>query len=78
MVAPAATDLIPVEINGVISEEINSVLQAQFPGLTMTPSSNFSFNWNGSILSYTQGDSQVVTPDLLAALTAAGAPFTQP
>ena len=61
-----------------ISEDNDPQLQAQFAGHTITPTAPFSIGWNGSIISYTQGDSQVVTTDQLAALTAAGAPFTQP
>lgn len=68
----------PVDINGVIALDSAAQVQAAFPGQTLTPTATFSFPWNGLTLSFTQGESQVVMPDVLAALTAAGAPFTQP
>jgi len=71
-------DLIAVAVDGVLAEETSALVQAQFPGQTVTPSADFTFPWNGVLIPYRQGDTQVVTPDLLAALTAANAPFSQP
>lgn len=71
-------DGIPVEINGSIALETPAQVQAQFPGSTITPTANFTFAINGAVTAYYQGDTVVVTPDLLAALTAAGCPFSQP
>lgn len=71
-------DGIPVDVGGELVLETPAQVQAQFPGNTLTPTANFSFVWNGTVQSYTGGDTVVVTPDLLAALTAASAPFSQP
>ena len=73
-------------VNGVLpvasaNSQIIGVNPAQivalFP-LTITPTGLFSFPWNGSTLQFNVGDTQPVALDLLAALTAAGAPFTSP
>lgn len=73
-------DVIPVDVgNGVIADVAPSQVAALFPTMsTITPSAPFSFSWNGSILQFNSGDTQPVPADLLAALTAAGAPFTTP
>lgn len=75
---PFVADEVSTVINGDTVEEAPNALQAQFPGQTITPTASFNFAWNGTIIQYSLGDTQVVTPDLLAALTAAGAPFTTP
>jgi hypothetical protein len=72
-------DVVPVEINGVISEVPPSQVAALFPSMaTIMPTAPFSFSWNGSIVQFNIGDTQPIPADLLAALTAAGAPFTTP
>lgn len=72
------SDPISVDVNGVIANDQSSQIQSLYPGHTFTPTANFSFVWNNAILSFTFGDSVETTPDLLAALTAAGAPITTP
>lgn len=76
--ASNVSDGIAVQVGNATVLETPSQVQAQFPGSTITPSANFSFVWNSTVQSYTLGDTVVVTPDLLAALTAASAPFSQP
>lgn len=71
-------DTIPIIVNGVVAQDTPAQIQAAFPGATVTPTANFDFPWNGDEINFFAGMSQEVTPDLLAALTAAGAPFTQP
>jgi hypothetical protein len=63
---------------GVTQEPSNAFLQAQFPGKTVTPSTSFAFVFKGTVVNFLNGVTQVVTPDLLAALTAASAPVFQP
>jgi len=72
------SDPIEVEVGGSVAVDSVAQFDAQFSGKTATATAAFNFPYNGSILQFAQGDSFVVTPDLLAALTAAGAPFTQP
>lgn len=67
-----------VDVGGVIANDPNSVVQALYSGNTITPSANFNFPWLGQVLQFSQGNTAVVEPGLLAALTAAGAPFTTP
>jgi hypothetical protein len=68
-----------IDVNGVIAAETDAQVQAQFSGKTITPTTTFAFSWNGSIINYQQNVTAVVDdPALLVALTAAGAPFTQP
>jgi hypothetical protein len=64
--------------NGVEISDTNAQIQAMYPGLTVTPSQYFQFNYNGSIVEFFAGVTQVVDATLLAQLTAAGAPFVQP
>lgn len=71
-------DGIPVDINGTVTLDTPAQVQALYPGSTITPTANFTFSFNGTILSFYQGDTEPVTSDLLAALTAAAAPFSQP
>lgn len=73
-----ADDLVEVDVNNVVADVPAAVVQAANPGMTITPSANFSITLNGVILSYIAGQTQVVTSDELAAMTAAGAPFSQP
>lgn len=75
---PGIDDGVEIDINGDISLVPVTVAQALFPGATVTPLQNFSFLWNGAILSFSQGETQVVTPDLMAALAAQSAPYTTP
>lgn len=71
-------DVLPVaSVNSQIVNASPAQIAALFP-LTITPTALFSFPWNGSILQFNIGDTQPVAPDLLAALTAAGASFTSP
>ncbi|MFC4526407.1 hypothetical protein ISN76_12955 [Dyella halodurans] len=72
------SDPIEVEVGGDVSVDTTAQFDAQFSGKTATATAAFAFPFNGSILQFAQGDSFVVTPDLLAALTSAGAPFSQP
>lgn len=72
------SDPIEVDSGGSIAVDTSAQFTAQFPGTTATATSVFALTFNGSILYYNAGDQFVVTPDLLAALTAANAPFTQP
>ncbi|QBP09367.1 hypothetical protein [Cupriavidus metallidurans] len=72
------SDPIEVEVGGSVAVDSTAQFDAQFPGTTATATAAFNFPYNGTILQYNQGDSFVVTPDLLAALTAAGAPISQP
>lgn len=67
-----------VDINGVIADDSDAQVQALYSGHTLTPTTNFSFPWNGSIVQFFQGITADIEPALLAALTAAAAPFTQP
>ena len=71
-------DGISVAVGNDVVLETPAQVQAQFPGSTITPTANFNFSYNGTVQSYLYGDTAVVTPDLLAALSAAGAPFSQP
>jgi hypothetical protein len=75
---PGLVDGIPVDANGTISVVQDPALQAQFSGSTVTALQDFPFFWKGQVLNFFANESAVVTPDLLAALTAAGAPFTTP
>ena len=77
--APSVPDEVAVSIAGQVSELAPSQVAAAFPTLsTITPTSNFDFPWNGSIVQFTVGVRAPVQPDLLAAITAANAPFTTP
>lgn len=77
--ANSVPDVIPVDVGGQIEDLAPSQIAAVFPTMqTITPTGPFNFPWNGSILSFNTGDTKPVPVDLLAALTAAGAPFTQP
>lgn len=67
-----------VDINGVIADDTDAQVQALYSGHTLTPTTNFNFPWNGSIVQFYNGITAEVEPALLAALTAAGAPFTTP
>ncbi len=67
-----------VEFNGVIASDSNAQVQSLYSGHTLTPTANFNFPWNGSIVQFSQGITSEIEPALLAALTVAGAPFTQP
>lgn len=67
-----------VDLNGVIATDSNAQVQALYPGNTLTPTTNFNFPWNGSTVQFFNGITAEIEPGLLAALTAAGAPFTQP
>lgn len=67
-----------VEFNGVISTDTNAQVQALYTGNTITPTANFNFPWNGSIVQFIQGVTAEVEPALSAAITAAGAPFNTP
>ena len=67
-----------LEVNGVIANDPNATVQAIYSGNTITPSANFGFPWTGQILQFTAGNTAVVEPGLLAALTAAAAPFSTP
>ena len=75
---PGQDDGTAVDVNGVIQLDQAAQVQALFPGQTITPSQDFNFSWNGVIVQFYGGQSATVTPDLLAALTAQGAPFAQP
>ena len=72
------TDPIAVDQAGVISEDTAAQIQALYVGHTITPTAPFTYSWNGVLISFNTGDTLEVEPGLLAALTAAGAPFTQP
>lgn len=72
------SDPIEVNIGGVVAVDTVAQFDAAYPGKTATATQTFAFPFNGCIISYNQGDCFVVTPDLLAALTAANAPITQP
>lgn len=67
-----------VDVGGVIANDPNAVVQSLYSGNTITPTTSFSFPWNSQVLQFTGGNTAVVEPALLAALTAAGAPFTTP
>lgn len=67
-----------IEVGGVIVADTNAQIQQLYPGSTVTPTQDFEFPYNGSIVPFSQGQTQVVEPALLAALAAAGAPYTQP
>lgn len=67
-----------VDFNGVIANDSDAQVQALYSGHTMTPTTNFNFPWNGSIVQFYQGITAEIEPALLTALTAAGAPFVQP
>ena len=72
-------DDVPVDINSEVVDLQPSQVPAAFPAMaTITPTAPFGFPWNGVIVQFNLGDTQPVPPDLLAALTAAGAPFTTP
>ena len=72
------SDPILVDSGGNIAVVTSAQLVAQYPGATATATSVFALTFNGTINYYNAGNQFVVTPDLLAALNAAGAPFTQP
>lgn len=65
-------------VNGVVANLTNADVQAAYSGKTITPTATFEFPWNGDVLEFVIGVTQEVTPDLLAALTAISAPFSQP
>ena len=67
-----------VDVGGVIANDSNAQVQAIYTGNTVTPTASFNFPWNGTIVAFVQGNTQVVEPGLLAAITAAGAPFSTP
>lgn len=67
-----------VVVGGVIAQETDAQVQAVAPGNTITPTQTFNFPWNNTIIQFTAGVTAVVDPYLLAALSAAVAPFTQP
>jgi hypothetical protein len=71
-------DPIEVEVGGDVAVDTTAQFDTTFSGKTATATAQFAIMFNGCIVSYNQGDCFVVTPDLLAALTAASAPFTQP
>ena len=65
--------------NGQVIEVAPGLVAAMFPtSATITPTMPFSFPWNGSLVQFAIGDTQPVPADLLAAITAASAPFTTP
>jgi hypothetical protein len=69
----------PTLVSGGDTEETtNATVQAANAGATVTPTATFAFVYNGSTLNFINGVTAVVTPDLLAALTAAGSPFGTP
>jgi hypothetical protein len=68
----------PRVINGVTTLAQSADVQAAFSGTTITPSKSFTFPWRGSYLNFRAGQSAHVEADLLAALSAASAPYTTP
>lgn len=75
---PGQDDGIEVAINGTITVDQPAVVQALYPGNTVTPSQDFAFPWNGVTVNFFSGETTVCTPDLMAALIAQGAPVTTP
>ena len=67
-----------VVVNGTIAADTNTQVQSLYPGSTVTPTQNFNFPWNSTIVQFIQGQTQEVEPALLAALATAGAPYSQP
>lgn len=78
MAGSSGDDGVSVLVGGVMTLETNPQVISQFVGQTLTASADFSFPWNGALVSFRANDTAVVGADLLAALTAAAAPFTQP
>jgi hypothetical protein len=75
---PGQDDGVPVDVNGVVAVDQSAAVQTLYTGSTVTPTQDFPFIWNGAIINFFSGESQVVTPDLQAALLAQGAPVTTP
>lgn len=68
--------IIADDSNGNTQTYLLADFQAANPGVTInTPSANFSFGWNGVTTDYIAGQPVVLTPDLFAAMTAAGQPI---
>jgi len=66
-------------VNSEITEIAPGQVVAGFPNnSTVLPTSTFNIPFNGSIVQFYQGVRVPVDAVLLAALTAAGAPFTTP
>jgi len=78
LASPFIADAPVLVAGGVTQETTNGAVQAANPGSTITPVATFAFSFNGSTLNFSSGVTVVVTPDLLAALSAAGAPFATP
>ena len=60
--------------NGQIQSLSTAQVSTKYTGAVKTPSANFSMVFQGQHLSFTKNVPFPTTPDLLAALTAAGAP----
>jgi hypothetical protein len=78
MAGTSGDDGVSVLVGGVMTLETDPQVIAQFSGQTLTPTADFTFPWNGALVSFRANDTIVIGADLLAALTTAGAPFTQP
>jgi hypothetical protein len=68
----------PRVVNGVTTLAQSSDVQTAFPGTTLTPTKSFTFPWRGQQLNFRAGQSAHVEADLLAALSAASAPYNTP
>ena len=77
--APSVPGEVAESVAGQVSELAPSQVAAAVPSLsTITPSQAFNFMFNGQTLQFSAGVTQPVRPEVLAALTAANAPFTTP
>lgn len=47
---------------------VTGLKAARTTGSVITPSKNFTFHWRSATLTFRQGEPQIVTSDLLAAL----------
>lgn len=72
---PYITEGVPVAINGVISVQTASQIVSTFGASNVkTATADFTINYNGETLDFSNGEAFVVDAGLLAALTAANAP----
>lgn len=76
--APSVPNEVAESVAGQVSELAPSQVAAVSSLSTITPSQTFNFMLNSQTLQFSAGVTQPVRPEVLAALTAANAPFTTP
>lgn len=68
----------PMVVNGATTLASAAAIQAAYSGSTVTATAAFTFEWRDEVMTFRVGQSVKVGTALLAALTAAGAPFVTP